>query len=120
LLVVEDDPDIRGSLVGILELEGHTVKAVADGAGALMVLGDWQPDIALVDIGIPGMNGYELARAIRARPSGKHLPLIALTGYGRPGDREAALEAGFDLHLTKPFNPDELEDVFFQFQDRIG
>lgn len=111
VLVVEDDPDIRESLRSILTLDGHTVEAAEDAPAALAALGRGPlPDVALVDIGIPGMSGYELARRIRATTVGQ-LRLIALTGYGRPGDREAALAAGFDAHLTKPFHPHDLGTV---------
>jgi two-component system CheB/CheR fusion protein len=107
VLLVEDDEDIRSSLRWILEQEGFRVQAAGDGPAALAALDQGCPDVALVDIGIPGMSGYQLARRIRQR-DGRRPYLIALTGYGRPGDRQAALEAGFDNHLTKPFDPREL------------
>ncbi len=107
VLVVEDDPDIRSSLVGILEIEGHCVRAAADGHTALRLLDQRPVDVALLDIGLPNMDGYELVRQIRCR-AGKTPFLIALTGYGRPEDRAKAAAAGFDRHLTKPFQPDDL------------
>jgi two-component system CheB/CheR fusion protein len=107
VLLVEDDEDIRNSLQWILAQDGFRVQAVGDGPAALAALEQGCPDVALVDIGIPGMSGYELARRIRQR-EGSRPYLIALTGYGRPSDRQAALEAGFDNHLTKPFDPREL------------
>ncbi|MBA4066593.1 MAG: chemotaxis protein CheR [Isosphaera sp.] len=111
VLVVEDDPDIRESLRAILALDGHEVVTAGDGPAALAVFDRGPPpDVALVDIGIPGMSGYDLARSIRARTDGP-LRLVALTGYGRPGDREAAFAAGFDAHLTKPFHPRDLDTV---------
>ncbi|MBX9585223.1 MAG: response regulator, partial [Gemmataceae bacterium] len=111
VLVVEDDPDIRESLRSLLALDGHTVVAAGDGPAALAALARGPlPDVALVDIGIPGMSGYELARRMRAATDGR-LRLVALTGYGRPGDREAAFAAGFDAHLTKPFHPRDLGTV---------
>ena len=111
VLVVEDDPDIRESLRSILVLDGHEVATAGDGPTALAALDRGPlPDVALVDIGIPGMSGYDLARRIRATTDGQ-LRLVALTGYGRPGDREAAFAAGFDAHLTKPFNPRDLDTV---------
>ncbi|QJW95038.1 chemotaxis protein CheB [Frigoriglobus tundricola] len=106
ILVVEDDSDIRESLAGILGLDGYDVRAVADGAAASAALESGRIDVALLDIGLPGMDGYELARRIRSRPGSPYL--IALTGYGRPEDRTAATAAGFDAHLTKPFRPEEL------------
>jgi two-component system CheB/CheR fusion protein len=72
---------------------------------------DFKPETAVVDIGLPGMNGYELAGRLRAASNGSNLQLIAMTGYGRAEDRAAAREAGFDVHLVKPAEPDELERV---------
>jgi two-component system CheB/CheR fusion protein len=108
VLVVEDDPDVRRSLAGLLELGGHAVRAAADGAAALDALDAGRADVVLLDIGLPGVDGYELARRIRGRP-GPQPYLIALTGYGRPEDRAAATRAGFDAHLAKPFRPDDLD-----------
>ena len=111
VLVVEDDPDIRESVRSLLSLDGHIVETAGDGLAALAALDRGPlPDVALVDIGIPGMSGYDLARRIRAATD-RPLRLVALTGYGRPGDREAAFDAGFDAHLTKPFHPRDLGTV---------
>ncbi len=110
VLLVEDDPDIRFSLVGLLKLAGHAVEDVADSEAAIKSLDAGTFDVALLDIGLPGIDGYELARRIRRRPGPKPY-LIALTGYGRPEDLAAATSAGFDAHLTKPFPPDELNRV---------
>jgi two-component system CheB/CheR fusion protein len=116
LLVVEDDPDIRRSLVGLLELDDHAVRAVADGMAALAALDAEAFDAALLDIGLPGLDGYELARRIRARP--RPAPyLVALTGYGRDADRAATAAAGFDAHLTKPFAPDDLARILASAPD---
>jgi len=108
VLVIEDDPDIRESLRSILTLDGYQVTTAGDALSALAAL-ECGPlvDVALVDIGIPGLSGYDLARKIRERWADR-LRLIALTGYGRPGDREAAFRVGFDDHITKPFHPREL------------
>ena len=107
VLIVEDDRDIRSSLLGILEMEGHQVRSADEGTSALAILNREQFDVALLDIGLPGMSGYELARAIREKVA-KAPVLIALTGYGRTEDRAAAEAAGFNKHLTKPFRPEEL------------
>jgi signal transduction histidine kinase/CheY-like chemotaxis protein len=110
VLVVEDSADARESLRLLLTGEGHEVAAVADGGEALRSLGAFRPQIAFIDVGLPGMNGYELARAMRlAQPEG--LVLVALTGYGAEGDRRAAFAAGFDLHLTKPVPFSELQEA---------
>ena len=109
VLVVGDDADLRASVRSLLELDGHAVRAVGTGADALAALDGWAPDAAVLDIGLPGMSGYDVARAIRARDAG--VRLIALTGYGQPVDRAAAAAAGFDHHLTKPPDPAALDAV---------
>jgi CheY-like chemotaxis protein/anti-sigma regulatory factor (Ser/Thr protein kinase) len=100
VVLVEDAADARISLQKILEHEGHRVRAAADGASGLAAILEEKPDIAIIDIGLPEMDGHEVAR--RARASGIDAYLIALTGYGRAEDKAAASEAGFDLHMTKP------------------
>jgi signal transduction histidine kinase/ActR/RegA family two-component response regulator len=103
ILIVEDNPDARETLRQLLELEGHRVRVAADGAAALAAMRAAPPQAALIDIGLPEMDGYELARRIRAELDGTTRPvLIAITGYGLPEDRERALAAGFDAHLVKP------------------
>ena len=109
VLVVEDSTDGREGLCQLLELKSYRVRMAADGGEALDAVREERPDVALVDIGLPDMDGYEVARRLRAEEDGgEPLPLIALTGYGQPDDRREALEAGFDLHLVKPVDPDQL------------
>jgi len=109
VLVVEDSSDGREGLRALLELKSYKVRMAADGGEALEAFREERPDVALVDIGLPDMDGYEVARRLRAEEDGGDpLPLIALTGYGQPDDRRQALEAGFDLHLVKPVDPDQL------------
>jgi two-component system CheB/CheR fusion protein len=108
VLVVEDDADIRASLQTLLEMSEFRVRTAVDGPGALDALNRECPDLALIDIGLPGMSGYELCRQIGQRLPARRPYLIALTGYGQAGDRQAALAAGFDAHVTKPFNPADL------------
>ena len=100
VLIVEDSQDARSSLRSILEMAGHAVSTAEDGLRGLRQLTEADPDVALIDIGLPGMDGYELAR--RARASGSRALLVAITGYGQLGDKELAREAGFDAHFTKP------------------
>jgi len=100
VLVIEDAEDTRQSLRLALELNGHHVRTAADGVTGLEALLDVQPDIALIDIGLPRLDGYEVAR--RARSAGVRARLVALTGYGLPQDQARATHSGFDLHLTKP------------------
>jgi CheY-like chemotaxis protein len=111
VLVVEDHPDARESLRMLLALDGHEVDEASDGPTALEKIIALRPDVALVDIGLPGLDGYMLAQAVRAAPGGKSLYLVALTGYGQPEDRRRAIEAGFDAHLVKPVEPDRLRQI---------
>ena len=111
VLVVEDSPDGREGLRSLLEFKHFKVTTAADGAEALERAEATRPDVAVVDIGLPDMDGYEVARLLREGRDGG-LTLIALTGYGQPDDRRRALEAGFDLHLVKPVDPEQLFDLF--------
>lgn len=106
--MVEDHPDAAESLLILLELLGHHVRVVHDGVAALAAARANPPEVMLIDIGLPGMNGYEVAQAIRRDPTLKHLMLVALTGYGQPEDAAEALAAGFDYHLVKPVDLDAL------------
>jgi signal transduction histidine kinase len=108
VLIVDDNADARFALGALLELEGHEVRTAGDGASALVVLAQWQPHLALVDIGMPGMNGYELAARILALPGQTSVRLVALSGHVGDGDRAAALAAGFHTHLAKPADIERL------------
>jgi len=108
LLLVEDNPDIGETLRDLLQILGHRVELAGDGLRGVQLALATQPDAALVDIGLPGIDGYEVARRLRATEQGKDIVLVALTGYGRPEDRDRALESGFDAHLVKPVDPEEL------------
>jgi CheY-like chemotaxis protein len=110
ILIVEDNPDARESLRRLLELQGHRVRVAAEGRSALAAIRAAAPEVALVDLGLPGMDGYELARLIRAEAR-RRILLIALTGYGAPEDRRRSAESGFDLHLVKPLDGEELEQA---------
>jgi PAS domain S-box-containing protein len=106
ILVVEDLVDAAVTLKMVLELAGHTVAVAHDGTAALAGADSFGPDVVLCDIGLPGqLDGYQVARALRGTPRGKGLTLIAMTGFGTQEDRERALGAGFDAHLTKPVDP---------------
>ena len=108
VLVVDDNRDAADATSVLLELSGHEVKTVGDGSEALASAPIYAPDVVLLDIGLPGMDGYEVAVRLREIPETRASCLIALTGYGQPADRARAREAGFDHHLTKPADPDEL------------
>lgn len=102
VLIVDDNEDAALMLSEVLSTIGHDVAVAHDGPHALEMLDAFSADLAILDVGLPGMDGLTLARAIRARPTGATIRLAALTGYGRPQDRKATAAAGFDLHLTKP------------------
>ena len=110
VLVIEDHDDARRSLQRLLQLWGHTVHVAADGPAGVTMAASVRPHIALVDIGLPGLDGYEVARRIRAE-AGDGVHLIALTGYGQPEDHARSRAAGFDLHLVKPITADRLADT---------
>jgi CheY-like chemotaxis protein len=107
ILIVEDNADARDALRVLLELEGHVVETAGEGQRALELVRTADPDIALVDIGLPGIDGHEVARRVRAN-GGRRPVLIALTGYGQPDDHRRASEAGFDQMLVKPVDPTAL------------
>jgi CheY-like chemotaxis protein len=108
VLVVEDNIDAQRTLRSLLELWGHEVTVASDGNEGIDAIKTQQPEIALVDIGLPVTDGYELARRLQCSASRQNVLLVALTGYGSPEQRARALEAGFDLHLVKPVEPDQL------------
>ena len=111
VLVVEDGADIRESLGMLLERWRHEVRYAADGREGVSVATEMRPDVAIIDIGLPGVDGYEVARRIRGGPLpwARDVKLLALTGYGDANDRHRALESGFDEHLLKPVEPAILE-----------
>ncbi len=111
VLVADDNRDAADSLAMLLRLAGHEVHTAHDGLAAVAVAAEARPDVAVLDIGMPGLTGYDAARRIRAEPWGRGLILIALTGWGQDGDRQRAVEAGFDHHLTKPVDPAVLNDL---------
>jgi signal transduction histidine kinase/ActR/RegA family two-component response regulator len=111
VVLVDDSADSRTTLADVLEMLGHHVLLAADGPEALRLAWEEQPEAYVVDIGLPGMDGYEVARKLRQTPAGEQALLIALSGYGSPQDRERARQAGFDAHLTKPANIEELQGL---------
>jgi CheY-like chemotaxis protein len=111
ILLIEDHPDGREMLQALLRLWGHQVESVANGLQGIEAIRRQRPEVALIDIGLPGLDGYEVARQVRELPGGSQVLLIALTGYGQPDDRRRAFAAGFDAHLVKPVNPEELSKL---------
>jgi PAS domain S-box-containing protein len=111
VLVVDDDADVRESTALLLGLNGYEVKMADSGEQAIALIGKFHPDVVLLDIGMPGENGYQVAQSIRRLPNGDDLLLIALSGYGRAEDLDRSREAGFDHHLIKPLNLSTLCDL---------
>jgi signal transduction histidine kinase/ActR/RegA family two-component response regulator len=108
VLLIEDSKDAREMLRMMLELAGHVVYDAEDGVRGLELLNAERPDVGIIDIGLPRMDGYEVARRIRDLPYGRDMLLLALSGYGSPGDAKRSAEHGFDYHLVKPVDPDRL------------
>jgi len=111
ILVVDDNVDAGESTAIVLRLRGHEVATAYDGPSALDAVRAFNPGIVLLDIGLPGMSGYEVARHLRAQPKYQSLCLIAVTGYGQPRDRQQTQQAGFDHHLVKPVDQQTLAEL---------
>ncbi len=109
VLVVDDNVDAVDSIAKVLRLFGHQVICAYDGPSALSAAESFRPELVILDIGLPGMDGYDVAARLRAMPAFRRTPLIAVTGYGQEEDRRRSQQAGFDQHLTKPVDPDELQ-----------
>ena len=108
ILVVDDNVDAAATIAKLLTVWGHDVQVVFDGVAALEAVRSFRPDLLLLDIGLPGMSGYDVARQIRTDPASKELLITALTGYGQAEDRQRSREAGFNFHITKPLGPEVL------------
>ena len=111
VLLADDNRDSADVMAELLRMAGHVVHTANDGLEAAALALRLQPDVLVLDIGMPGLNGYEVARRVRAQPWGARPLMIAATGWGQDDDRQKALAAGFDLHLTKPFDPAHLSDL---------
>jgi PAS domain S-box-containing protein len=109
VLVVDDNVDAAESIGKILKLFGHDVRCEYEGRSALSAAREYEPDVIVLDIGLPGMDGYEVARQLRAMKAGKAVRIVAVTGYGQEEDRRRSRESGFDQHLTKPVDPEALQ-----------
>lgn len=118
ILVVDDNVDAADMLALILESLGHSVQVAHDGHAALRALDERSFDIAILDIGLPIMDGYELAHRMRSNPTCRSTRLIAHSGYGQPADRERSARAGFDAHLVKPSSLEALVRVIQQLGER--
>jgi CheY-like chemotaxis protein/anti-sigma regulatory factor (Ser/Thr protein kinase) len=120
VLVVDDNVDAAESTAAFLRLEGHEVKAVHDGLQALASLKVFDPHVVVLDIGLPGLDGYAVARQLRSRGDTSHVLLIALTGYGQKEDRSKAAEAGFDYHFVKPADPRDIQAAIERGRNTAG
>lgn len=118
ILIADDNQDSADSLGKVLSILGYQVQTVSDGPAALMTFRQFQPDLAILDIGMPGLSGLEVAQRVRQHPDGKDVVLVALTGWGQDEIRRSSREAGFDFHLVKPVEPDELTRLLAQIKTR--
>jgi CheY-like chemotaxis protein len=114
ILVVDDNTDAAESLADLLRVYGHDARVAHNGLAALELVPAFLPAVVFLDIGMPGMDGYEVARRLRRMPEGVEALLIAVTGFGRSEDRQRSEEAGFDRHVTKPLNPKSLLSLLSQ------
>jgi CheY-like chemotaxis protein len=120
ILVVDDDSDCADALCRLLSTLGYEAKAVYDGGQAVGVAADYLPDLAFVDIGMPGLNGYATADAIRHHRECSHAILVALTGWAAKEDRQQAYTHGFDLHVAKPMSSETLTEVLSLIDPAAG
>ena len=111
LLVVDDNVDAAEALSQLLKQSGHEVRLATDGPAALDTVAQAAPDVIFLDIGMPGMSGYDVARALREMPRGEEFVIVAVTGWGTAEDKSKAKAAGFDHHLTKPADFDAVEQI---------
>jgi CheY-like chemotaxis protein len=111
VLVVDDNVDAAESVAMILRLSGYDVRCSYDGVSALDTAKAYHPDVVVLDIGLPGISGYEVARRLRLDPEFEDTPLVAVTGYGQEADRRRSEIAGIDYHLTKPVDPATLQQL---------
>ncbi|HEX6319570.1 MAG TPA: response regulator [Burkholderiales bacterium] len=119
VLVVEDNKDTLATIAAVLRFERYDVVTARNGVVALEMAKRYPPDVALLDIGLPGMDGYELAKALRRqRPEHAPLYIAAVTGYTKPEDKQRAVEAGFDAHLAKPAHPAAIIRLLEQFKSK--
>jgi len=119
VLIIDDNEDAAESLSAFLEESGLSCASALDGPSGLDAVARFAPDTILIDLGLPGLDGYEVARRIRGLPGGDKYLAIAITGYGRARDRERSAEAGFDAHLVKPVDLDQLLTILHTM-DRMG
>jgi CheY-like chemotaxis protein len=118
VLIVDDNRDAADSLAMMMQMTGNDARTAYDGAEAVRLAKQFRPEVVLLDIGLPIMDGCETARAIRSEPWGKEILLIAVTGWGQDDDRRQSSEAGFDHHLVKPVDPSALMEILASWEGR--
>ena len=118
VLIIEDNRDAREMFRIMLELSGHEVLEAEEGVSGLEMLKSNPPDVAVIDVGLPGLNGYEVARRFREEPGSRSVVLVALTGYGTPEAQERSRKSGFNYHLIKPVNGEALEEIMREAASR--
>jgi len=111
ILVADDDQDSAESLAMLFQMMGHDVRAAREGLEAIRIAEEFRPDLILLDIGMPNLNGYETCRRIREQVWGRAMVIAALTGWARDEDRDRSQQAGFDRHFVKPVDPTALEEL---------
>jgi CheY-like chemotaxis protein len=119
VLVVEDHPETAQATATLLRLSGHEVEVAPDGETGVAMARDHPPDVVLLDLGLPGMNGWEVAREVREQPAAKRPFLVAVSGYACEEDHRRSAEAGIDLHLAKPVDPDWLTQLLSRFRQFV-
>ncbi len=119
VLVVDDSADLVEMLAMVVETAGHEVRKALDGRSGIATAMSYCPDVVLLDLGMPGMSGIEVARELRRRPETSKTRMVALTGWGQVEDRLETERAGFDFHLTKPTDPAHLEQLLAQFSREL-
>ncbi len=120
VLAVDDSEDTAEMMMALLEMDGHLVQTAHSGPAALAAAAAFRPDVIILDIGLPGLDGYQVAQRLRADPALRDVALIAASGYGQEGDRQRSREAGFDRHLVKPLDPHELREILAGIAAGVG
>jgi CheY-like chemotaxis protein len=115
VLVVDDNRDVAEGLAALLEFEGHDIRLAQDGASALREAAEFTPDVVFCDIGMPGMDGHQVAAKLRSDPRHQSTLLVAVTGWGNDEDKRLSVAAGFDMHFTKPISSEQVEFVLARF-----
>ena len=119
VLMVEDNKDTLATMAAVLRYERYDLVTAMDGPSALEIAKVFLPEVVLLDIGLPGLDGYRVARALRAQDPRRKLFIAAITGYGTAADKQHAAEAGIDAHLTKPADPTEVLRLLEEFRSRL-